>query len=130
MRLKRSDLIVVALLLLAYWNPQIPGLGGGIIRPSGPVDRVVVLYESSVGGLEGAKIAAVTGGTTSQALRKADKWRLWDKDSVPDGSKGLLADATSLPWVVVLHGPKATHSGPLPPTEADFAALIAKQGGI
>ncbi len=127
MKIKRSDLVVVVLLLLAAWNPAIPGLDGGIIRPTGPVTRVVVIHESDQ---TTPAIANVTGGATARALRDADKWRQWDPDSIPDEQTGLLAEAKEKPWCFVFHGKKITFSGRLPASEAEFATLVQKQGGV
>lgn len=127
MKSKRLNLLIVALLLLAAWNPQIPGISGRILGPSGPVTRVVVICETAD---TTPATANITGGATARALREAGKWRLWDKDSVPEDSKALLDAAKTLPWCFVMHGTKATASVPLPSTEADFAALVQKQGGV
>ena len=127
MNLKRSDWAVFVLLVIALWTRH---QNGGIVSPSGPVSKVVVFYESSVGGMEGVQVASVIGGPTSKSLTAADKWRLFDKDAVPDEYRPLFDAAKSLPWCAVLHGKKTTFQGPLPVPEAAFASMIAKQGGV
>ena len=94
---------------------------------SGPVDRVIVIEES---GDRTADVANVIGGATARSLRDAGKWRLWDRDSVPDASKDVLTGAESLPWCAIQHGSKTTWSGPLPTPEPAFADRIKQQGGI
>ena len=127
MKIRRSDLVVVVLLLLAAWNPTIPGLNGVTIRPSGPVTQVVVIHETDQ---TTPAIANVTGGATARALREAGKWRQWDPDSVPEEQTDLLAEAKERPWCFVFHGKKITFSGRLPASEAEFATLVQKQGGV
>jgi hypothetical protein len=130
MRAKRSDVVLVALVVLAAWNPQIQWPNVLPLPITGPVTRVIVLYVSEAPPQEAVKLASITGGATARALREAGKWRLWDTQSVPDGAKPLLDSAKSLPWCAVLHGDRVTFQGPLPKTEGDLAKLVADQGGI
>ena len=127
MRAKRSDAVLLVLMALAIWNPQVQWPNVLPLPITGPVSRVIVIHESAQATPESA---AVMGGATARALREVGKWRAWDKDSVPDGAKVLLNSAKTLPWCAVLHGDRVTYQGPLPKTEGDLAKLVQDQGGI
>jgi hypothetical protein len=104
---------------------------------SGPIDHVVILHESAS---DTPEVGNVTGGKTVQAIRAAGKLDIYDyDDTLPSEHQAVKAKAEAAqkgvtksdlkPYVGTLHGSSATVV-PLPATEAAFAALIAKQGGI
>lgn len=85
------------------------------------------------------KLRDVTMGPTANALRKAKKWRQWDEDQVPKEFAALREAAAKeqadpedrwKTWMFVLHGTKATWSGPLPETDALLSERITAQGGM
>jgi len=100
------------------------------VRPdSGPVTKVVVVEES---GKRPPIVAAVVLGPTSDLLRKADKWRLFDKDDLPTWVKPVvdkLLEANTPPFVLLFHGDSYIIK-PLPATDAEFAVLLQQNGGF
>jgi hypothetical protein len=123
-KIKPTTIAAFALLALAIWNPKIPTFS---VKPMTAVSRVIVVCESAEST---PAVSNITGGATARSLKAAGKWKLWDKDSIPESARKLIDPAKDGPWCVVVHGEAATHSGPLPDTEEAFAALVQSQGGI
>jgi hypothetical protein len=100
------------------------------VRPSsGPVTQVVVIEESQK---RPQAVAQVVLGKTSDELRKAGKWRLYDQNQLPSAVKPIIDEllkANPLPFVLLYHGDRYIVK-PLPATDADLATLIQSQGGI
>lgn len=95
----------------------------------GPIDFVVGVYES-----ENQPVAEVSvlEGSTANAIRKAGKWRQYDKDQIPGAYKPKfdpIIAKQGIPCLILVRGGSVVYSGKLPATNEDLAALIQKQGG-
>jgi len=129
---------VVALCGIAYGGLGLAGVpveqyaatAWSWVQPnSGPITQVVVIEESKN---RSAEVAAVVLGPTSDKLRAADKWRLFDQDDVPEQVKpavDTLRQNTPLPFVMMFHGESYTVK-PLPATDEELAVLLQRNGGF
>jgi len=98
--------------------------------PQQPLDLVIAVYES-----ENQPLAEVSvlGGQTANVLRKADKWRQFDKDRLPAAWKPALDAAlerTKPPCLCFVRGGKIVAAESLPKSDEALAAAIARRGGI
>ena len=117
---------IAAVLFVAMLANDRGWLPGGMdFGSKAPIDRVVILHESAN---DTPAVANITGGKTAQSLRTANKLAIYDFDETPDQYAGLKGP-TNAPVLGIVHGAKATKC-PFPETEATFATLIKKQGGI
>jgi len=131
---------ILALLLLSaacLFHEFLPAIPWNPILPTGPVTMAVAIEESGDRAKHRDQTEALMG-KTSQALRKADKFRLYDaKDSkgnvhLPDAAKALYATIkdTDLPYLWLYHGKSAPDwKGPVPAGVKAFDELIQKEGG-
>jgi hypothetical protein len=139
----KSKSVIYCCLLAAMVVVAFPQNQGINLIPQGKVDRVIVIENSSEErtGLKSDSdnsYSDVIGGATVHALIKAGKWKLWDKDNVPEVGKDLLVTAKASqrpagiwqPWMFTVHNGKPTWNGPLPFNDAEFAAAIEKEGGF
>ena len=95
-----------------------------------PVDRVIVIYESLN---QPADQVSVMGGITSQAIRKVDKWRQWDKDLIPDSLKAALTPIVKkygVPCICLMRKDTIFAPGKLPNSDPALSAYITKNGGF
>lgn len=95
-----------------------------------PVDRVVVLYESKNQPLSEV---AVMGGTTSQAIRKAGKWREYDQNKLPEASKAALSqliEKYGVPCIALVRKDAVVASAKLPASDEELASYVKKHGGF
>ena len=100
------------------------------VRPdSGSLTKVVVIEES---GKRSPVVAAVVLGKTSDELRAVGKFRLFDKDDLPEMVKpavNKLLETNTPPFVLLFRGGSYTVK-PLPSTDEAFAAMLKSQGGF
>ena len=93
------------------------------------LDLAIAVYESEN---EPVAEASVMAGTTANAMRKAGKWRQFDQNKLPEAMKTALSASvakTGVPCIVLVRGGKVVTTAKLPATDADLAALIARNGG-
>lgn len=94
------------------------------------LDLVVAIYESNNQPVAEASLLA---GQTANTLRRASKWRQFDKDKLPEKLKPALSPAIAMlgvPCVVLFRGGSAVASAKLPKTDADLAAFLESKGGF
>jgi len=115
----------LGLLVLVAWQR---GWLSQIAPVPATADTVVVIEES---GDRTPEQAAVLFGSTANALRTANKWRLFDDDELPETLKPVVAKITEKPPYILMFSGDRIVAGPLPfpATEAEFAALIQQYGG-
>ncbi len=132
MNTPRRIALGIALGLLFLWAQQNGYLDWApVVGPAGPVDHVVVVYES---GDRTAEQADVMLGDTSNELRAVGKWRSWDIDEIPESVREKIQEMIggySLPVVILFHGDWLTTDPlPLPATDDGLRELIEKHGGF
>jgi hypothetical protein len=113
----------IALLLVGlvarFGVPLLPDAGG-------PFDKCIVVYESQN---QPVSEVSVMGGVTANALRKADLWRQFDKDAIPDKYATVLNPVIAkqgIPCIALMKETKVLASGKLPATDADLAAFTKR----
>lgn len=132
MNTPRRVALGVALGLLFLWAQQNGYLSwSSVVGPAGPVDHVVVVYES---GDRTAEQAAVMLGGTANELRAVGKWRSWDVNEIPESVREKIQEMIEgyeLPVVILFHGDWLTTDPlPLPETDGELRELIEKYGGF
>ena len=108
-----------------------------ILPPAGPITRAVVIYESELGdALAYPQQHEAMVGRTSQALRKKDKWRQYDKDHVPADYADLLTKAEAgqtqkkwEKWLGLYHATSLGWSGAMPGSDTKLKERIEQNGG-
>lgn len=123
-------LVLLVLYLVLSWS--------NIVPPSTPVTKVVAIYESTIGEGPDFNIKEVLVGKTSQLLRNKDKWRQFDKESVPEEYISLRDETLKnqktekyiTPWIFIFHDSKITWKGQIPISDKLLSELIQSQGGI
>lgn len=102
----------------------------GVAIPAGPVDMVVGIYESSN---QPVAEVSIFEGSVANAMRKAGKFRQWDKDQLPAADRAdiepILAKLGT-PTLLLIKGGKIVHFEPFPKTGEALAAVVAKYGGL
>jgi len=125
--MKRAvPIVAIALILLGIGLQFAPE---NLLVTPGKLDLVVAVYESDN---EPVAEASLLAGQTPNALRKAGKWRQFDKDKLPEKLSAALSPVVAklgIPCLVLFRGEKAVASARLQKTDADLAAFIAKNGG-
>ena len=137
--MKRALPIAAAVLILLGIGLQFaPDFIGG---RAGKLDLVIAVYESEN---EAPAEASVLGGQTANAIRKAGKWRQFDKDKIPAEWSAVVATSVAkinphfepggkIPFaacLVAVRSKKVVASAAVPKTDADLAAFVEKQGGF
>jgi len=131
-------LLLLLLLILQGAKYGLQYAAPNILPPVGPISKAVVIYESELDdALAYPKQHEAMVGKTSQALRKANKWRQYDKDHVPTDYAGLLAKAKAgqtkekwEPWLGLYHEKRLTWNGSMLDSDVGLKQAIDGQGGM
>lgn len=109
------------------WMPE--WLNNVTPGPTTKCDLVIAVYESDN---QPPAEASLMAGITPQAMRKAGKWRQYDKDVLPEKWKAELSPVVAKlgsPCIAAVHGGKVTASAKFPKSDADISAWVQSQGG-
>ena len=129
--MKRSDLLAIALIVVALvsWFAERGGLPFVLPEPPGP--RLVLVLEQDANRKQHPEfVKLIADPTIKSDLESAGHtYRLIDQESAPEAVKPLFATAESLPWLVILAGERQLYGGPVPTPKAAFMATIKEHGG-
>jgi len=123
--------IVLVVAALIYMGP--PKIGPIPIPfvPGKPLDFVVAIYDAET---QTEAEADVLNGVTATSVKKAGKWRAYDKDHIPDYCSAAIQKKfdTGLkpPCLVLSRDKELIYAAPMPETDEALASTLKRNGGF